>query len=160
MDKEFSCFFTGHRFIAREKNPPVDALLRQKIRSLIEDKGVTDFIAGGALGFDTMAEKAVLELKKEYDYINLHLYLPCYDRMKKWSSDQRYEGRLIMSDCDVIYVTEGPYEDGCMQKRNRKMADDALYCIAYCNHKKSGTYSTICYAAKAGNYIDNIADMI
>lgn len=158
MDREFSCFFTGHRIIAANKLPLIEEMLRKKIRFLIEDKGVTDFIAGGALGFDTMAEKAVLELKEEYDYITLRLYLPCYDRMKKWSDAQRFEGRMIMSKSEYIYVTEGGYTEGCMQKRNKKMADDAKYCIAYCDRKRSGASATVGYAEKTGCIIDNIAE--
>lgn len=160
MDKEYSCFFTGHRLIAASKREWLERVLEKKIKNLIEDKGVVDFIAGGALGFDTMAANAVLKVKNEGYDINLHLYLPCYDNMKKWTKAQQYAGRMILAACPdtTVYVTQGPYEDGCMQRRNRKMADDARYCIAYCARRNSGTGATVAYAQAVNDDVDNLLE--
>ena len=161
MEKEFCCFFTGHRRLPKNRLDLIKELLREKIKGLIEDKGVDSFIAGGALGFDTLAAQTVIEMKNEYPFIKLYLYLPCNDQSKQWSAEDRYIWRLIMSQSDGYkYVTDGPYVDGCMQKRNYKMADDALYGIAYCVMSKSGTGMTMNYAEEHGDVIDNIADKI
>ena len=48
MDKEFTCFFTGHRIIAKTEEPYVREQLKKYITSLIEEKGVTSFISGAA----------------------------------------------------------------------------------------------------------------
>lgn len=157
MDREFSCFFTGHRMIEKIKEPLIKKRVKEHIKNLVEDKGVTDFIAGGAYGFDTICAKAVIEMKKEYPFIKLHLYLPCYDQMSRWSSKLQYEGRMIMSYADEkIYITEGKYVTGCMHLRNKRMADDAMYCIAYCKKTNSGTASTINYARDIKCIIENI----
>lgn len=161
MEKEFSCFFTGHRKLPKNRLAQIKELLKQKIKNLIEDKGVECFIAGGALGFDTLAAETVIELKEEYPFIKLYLYLPCNDQSRLWTAEDRYKWRLIMTKVDNYkYITDGPYVDGCMQKRNYKMADDALYGIAYCVMSKSGTGITVNYAEEHGGIVDNIADEI
>lgn len=157
VEKEFACFFTGHRIIAKSKIDAVAERIEREAEALINDKGVTDFIAGGALGFDTIAARVIIRLKEKYDYIKLHLYLPCHNQMKNWNTRDQYEGRMIMSYADsIMYVTEGNYVTGCMQLRNRRMADDALYCIAYMNNSRSGTAYTVSYARDIDDIVINI----
>ena len=157
MEREFTCFFTGHRIIAKNDIAAVAARTEREAETLINNKGVTDFITGGALGFDTIAARVIIRLKEKYDYINLHLYLPCYNQMANWSARNRYEARIIMSHADSkTYITEGGYFDGCMQLRNCRMADDAKYCIAYMNKQRSGTAQTVSYARDKDCVIINI----
>ena len=157
MERECTCFFTGHRIIAKNKIADVTARIEREAQTLINDKGVTDFITGGARGFDTIAARAIIRLKEKYDYIKLHLYLPCYDQMGNWSSSERYEGRMIMAYADSkMYVTEGKYVTGCMQLRNKRMVNDAHYCIAYMNRRRSGTAQTVSYAEDNDCEIINI----
>lgn len=161
MDREFCCFFTGHRKLPKNRLEIIKELLQSRVIGLIENKGVDCFIAGGALGFDTLAARTVIELKEKYPFIRLYLYLPCNDQSRLWSAEDKYEWRMIMTKADGYkYVTDGPYVDGCMQKRNYKMADDALYGIAYCAVARSGTGMTVNYAEEHGDIIDNIADEI
>ena len=68
-----ACFFTGHRVIPEEDIPNIRNLLLRTCTLLITKYGVTDFITGGALGFDTLAARIVLELKQKYD-IRLHIF--------------------------------------------------------------------------------------
>lgn len=161
MEKEYSCFFTGHRKLPTGRLEQIEDILRNKIISLIENKGVEDFIAGGALGFDTLAAKTVINLKEEYPSIKLHLYFPCFGQSKLWTPRDKYTWHIIMSRADDYrYITEGEYFNGCMQKRNYKMADDSAYGIAYCAMAKSGTGMTMHYAEEKGLEIYNIADEI
>ena len=39
--------------------------LREEIVALVEEKGITTFLAGGALGFDTIAAQEVLRARGE-----------------------------------------------------------------------------------------------
>ncbi|MCI5604175.1 MAG: DUF1273 domain-containing protein [Clostridia bacterium] len=161
MEKEFTCFFTGHRKLPVGRIKEIRQILSDKIEYLIENKGVENFIAGGALGFDTIAAEAVIILKEKYPFIKLYLYLPCYDQSKLWKPEDKYRWRIIMTKVDDYeYITEDVYTKGCMQKRNYKMADDALYCISYCVISRSGTGMTMNYAGERGNIIENIADEI
>ncbi len=154
MNRETACFFTGHRVF------PEDVRIIKRLAEEIEKKinsGVRDFIAGGALGFDTVCAEEVLKFKEKYPAIRLNLYLPCYDQMRKWSVYDAYRCRLIMSKADnIVYVTESEYTRDCMHKRNRKMAMDAKYCIAYCINPRSGTGKTMEFAEKYGDEIVNL----
>ena len=120
-----------------------------------------NFIAGGALGFDTMAAEAVIEMRKKYPHIKLILYIPCYGQSKKWTDNQKYKYRIILSKADeVIYVTEKEYSEECMQLRNMKMIRDSSFCIAFCLLSNSGTGLTLRNAEAVGIDIINIADEI
>ncbi len=158
MDKNTACCFTGHRIMPNGEF--IGKTLYSEIEKLINN-GVCDFIAGGAIGFDTLAAKTVLALKKTYPNIRLHLYLPCYDQMSRWNERNRNIGRMIMSEADSkIYVTEGNYTPYCMELRNRKMVNDSKYCIAYCTRAASGTGKTVNFAYRNGNTVVNIADLL
>ena len=158
----YSCFFTGHRIIGNDElTEKVYRLILIKAEELIIHNGVDTFICGGAIGFDTLAGRAVIKLKKKYPYIKLILYIPCYDHYKKWSTEDKAIWKYIVSFSDnAMYVKQGPYEEGCMQERNKKMADDAHYCIAYCIKKGTGTGMTVKYAQAKSCNIDNLAEYI
>lgn len=47
--------------------------------------GYCYFGVGGALGFDTLAAKVLLELREIYQHIKLILVLPCIEQTKDWT---------------------------------------------------------------------------
>lgn len=64
MDKKaMTCCFTGHRYLHPHLIPAIRSRLYEAAEGLIH-QGVLYFGAGGALGFDTLAAQAVLELRK------------------------------------------------------------------------------------------------
>ncbi|MDD6213621.1 MAG: SLOG family protein [Firmicutes bacterium] len=156
-----ACFFTGHRVIPKKLYEQIISRLREQILNMI-NRGVTVFIAGGAIGFDTLAAEQVLALRKDYDSIKLHLYLPCRGQDSDWREQDRDRYQRIKRRADYIfYVTDGEYSDGCMKKRNRAMADSAEYCIAYIvNSRRSGSSQTAAMAIEKGIPVINIADLI
>ena len=161
MEKLRTCFFTGHRKIANDKIDIIKEKLAEHIENLIIEYDVKNFIAGGALGFDTLAAEAVLKMREKYPYIRLVLYLPCYGQEKFWTDIQKYRYRLIMSGADeYIYVTEGGYTEQCMRQRNMKMIKDSVFCIAFCIFSTSGTGATLRHAQAVGARVYNIADEI
>ena len=142
-----ACFFTGHRVIPEEDIPNIRNLLLSTCTLLITKYGVTDFITGGALGFDTLAARIVLELKQKYD-IRLHIFIPCSDQAKRWSAEHRKTWEDINNAADSVRaISETTYTPGCMQKRNKAMVDSALFGVAYCTKISGGTYSTLHYAS-------------
>ena len=158
----YSCFFTGHRILGdcNNRNRIYEALVNETER-LVEECGVDTFICGGAIGFDALAAKAVIYLKEKNPDVKLKLYIPCYNHFFKWSYKDKAVWRYISTYTDEsIYITAGPYEDGCMKKRNYAMVDDAYYCLAYCIKSVSGTGSTLRYAELKNCKINNIADII
>ena len=158
MTKEITCCFTGHRTLpVKDKRILLDRLCREILR-LRREKGVTRFIAGGALGFDTLAAKAVLYLKKEDPSLTLHLILPCKDQASRWNPRAVTEYNRILSQADSVTCLYDSYRTGCMQERNRRMADESRYCIAYLTKNSGGTKYTVDYCRKNGVEVLNLGE--
>ena len=155
-----TCFFTGHRSIKSESICLLTDRIRILCTELILNYNVTDFIAGGALGFDTLAELTVLNLKNEYPHIRLHLFFPCTDQSAHWKYYDRkmWDSIRLLAD-DYTFITKTAYSDGCMQLRNEAMVDAAKFGIAYCKRKFGGAASTVNYARQKGRYINIISDI-
>ena len=153
--KERSVCFTGHRNLGTD----LDAdKLKKAVLKLIAS-GSDTFICGGALGFDTVAARLIMELKEQYPHIKLHLYLPCKDQDAMWSRSDRLEYKRILKAADLVDMPPLPYYDGCMKKRNYKMVDNASVCICYLSGDiKSGTAQTVRYARRMGLSIINVAE--
>ena len=144
-EKNIACCFTGHRKIPQRKTEQIQERLRNEIVTAIQN-GYTFFYAGGAIGFDTMAAQAVLELKAQYPHIKLILVLPCVNQTDGWeqSDIDEYERIRVLAD-EVIYTSE-EYKKGCMHKRNRYLVDHSSLCICYMTRKSGGTAYTVEYA--------------
>ena len=150
MDR--TCCFTGHRMISKENKIFVAEKTYEICEELIKD-GYTDFIAGGALGFDTIAAQCVLKLREKYENVKLILAFPCKNQCKGWKSAdvEIYEEILKKAD-EIIYVSEEYYPE-CMKKRNRFMVDESSVCIAYLTRMSGGTAYTVTYAVEQGKKI-------
>ncbi len=151
--KETTCCFTGHRTLGddfKKEN------LRKAIQDMI-DKGVTIFVAGGALGFDTEAALEVLRARKKGAKIQLHLYIPCKNQAERWSFYQKWIWKKILKSADYVDMPDYDYYNGCMKVRNYKLVDASAYCIAYFDGSiKSGTGQTFRYAQRSGLEIVNL----
>lgn len=148
-----TCSFTGYRpqKIPFEWNRSSDEykrlynLIKNEMIDLI-GKGVKFFQSGMALGVDLMCAEIVLELAETYD-IKLFCIVPCLNQTNGWNGEDKalYES-IISRSAAVTYVTEEPYKNGCMMKRNRFLVDTAQYIIAVFDGKSGGTMSTVKYA--------------
>lgn len=152
-----ACLFTGHREV--EKCKDVNKRLIEELISLINED-VTEFYAGGALGFDMMCEKAVISLRKNYPQIHLHLLLPCNEKAQtvKWSFSQKCRYKKLLRKADSYEYLSDNYFDGCMKIRNQALVDKADYCICYYNKEKykSGTGQTVRMAGRKKIRIINL----
>lgn len=155
MDKALSCCFSGHRSILNEDLPKIGSLFFQETKRLIQS-GVDHFITGGALGFDTLAALAIIELRREYPQIALELALPCKDQCRKWSKEDILQYQNILSLADKVVFLAEHYYRGCMQKRNRYMVDNSDYCICYCIQHTGGTAYTVRYAEQQNKTVINL----
>ncbi len=151
--------FTGHRDIGHKALSNISQALRYTLRSLIY-AGVDRFLAGGALGFDTLAAICVLDLKKEFPHIRLELILPCKNQTKLWSASDRVIYNEILSAADRVEYLHESYTSSCMHDRNRRLVDEGDICVAFLEHSGGGTAYTAAYAMKKGKEIINIAEMI
>ncbi len=150
-----TCCFTGHRVISKSNSAALKEKLNKELRELI-DSGISTFIAGGALGFDTLAAITVLKLREEFPEINLLLALPCKTQTTNWTRTQKKAYNDILAKADyTIFISEN-YTPECMRKRNRFMVDNSSAVIAYLNRPYGGTAYTVGYAFDQGKEIINI----
>lgn len=154
--KEYTCCFTGHRKIPFEQYECIAERLKLAIIMLIK-KGVIYFAAGGALGFDTMAAQAVLELRNLYPQIKLILVFPCKTQSLYWNQSEKNIYESIKTACDKYVYISAEYTRDCMYKRNRHLVDYSGYCICYLTKLSGGTAYTVEYAKRKGLQIINIA---
>ncbi len=152
------CCFTGHRNVI--VNTALKGRLWDSLCRLVEEYDVTDFYAGGAVGFDMLCERAVLALKKKYPQVKLHLILPCNPEKQtgKWHLEQRELFYEIMECADSCTVLSENYYPGCMKRRNEELVKNADYCICYYNPEdvSSGTGQTVRMCEKNGITVINI----
>ena len=142
--KAVTCCFTGHRTLYKPENE-ISAELDRLVAEMYE-RGFRNFCCGGAVGFDTLAEKAVLALREKHDDVRLVLILPCHEQTKKWKAADVavYEEILTLAD-EVIYTSEH-FTPFCMHVRNRRLIDESSVCIAYLVTESGGTAYTVNYA--------------
>ncbi len=112
--------------------------------------GYSHFIAGGALGIDTIFALTVLQLKEQSNpQITLEIAVPCATQSKGFNSADKLVYNYILSKADKITCLSDKYYVLCMQKRNEYMVDNSD-CVLCCFNgvKKGGTYNTIKFAQK------------
>ncbi len=102
MDIKKSACFTGHRTLSSDVE-----ILAKRLYIVLEKliiNGVSDFYAGGAVGWDALASLIVLKLQKVYPHIKLHLILPCSpdEHGSRWSKVQQNKYEFIRAAADTI----------------------------------------------------------
>lgn len=155
MRKE-TCCFTGHRKLEHNETY-VKSVLKSTLTELI-NRGYCYFGTGCALGFDTIAALAVLELKKDFPHIKLILVLPCKNQTQLWKKKDIEIYNYIKSKCDKYVYTSEEYTKDCMCKRNRHLVDNSSCCVCYINRYAGGTAYTVSYARQKGLEIINIIE--
>ena len=155
------CAFTGHRPAKfpwkYDENDPrcveLKAVLARQIEKLAA-AGVTDFFTGMALGVDTWAAIAVLDLRERNPAIKFHCVLPCEGQEAKWSTSAQVRYRDILREADSVEYVKRTYDRKCMLERNQRLVDSAALLLAvYNGEKRGGTAATVRYAQKAGREI-------
>ncbi len=154
--REMTCCFTGHRQIPQEQIPVLENKVTAAIRTLA-GQNVFYYGAGGALGFDTLSAKAVLNLRGEIPQLKLILVLPCIAQAQRWSDRDQEVYEEIKGQADKVVYTSEEYTRSCMFKRNRHLVDHSGTCICYLTETEGGTAYTVNYARKQGLKIINLA---
>ena len=156
------CCFTGHRRLPEEFRGKIEEKTSHVVDVLIS-AGYRWFLAGGALGYDMLAERVVAEKRREHPEIRLILALPCRDQTGAWlrlpeeerSRNLREYQRLKGLADGICYVADF-YFDGCMRERNRFMIERSSFCVAcYDGRRFGGAGQTWRMAVKAGLKIYN-----
>lgn len=149
-DKSKTVCFSGHRVLYEAKET-VEKSLETAIRQSIAN-GANTFIAGGAIGVDTIAAQAVIRLRGEYPNIRLVLALPCPPEYQtlKWTAQQKEEYSEILKQANEVRVLSDKFTRGCMFKRNSFMVENSGTLIYYLRTDSGGTKYTVDYAKQHG----------
>lgn len=154
-----TCCFTGHRPNKLKGYDPIDNKellwrIYKEVEDHIDNKGVTTFISGMALGVDMWAAKMILRIKKYNPEIRLICAIPCKNHASKWNAQSQKEWQTIVEQADeVFYVSEEEYKPYLMQKRNAWMVDNSDYIIAVWDGSNGGTGNCVKYAQKEDKQI-------
>ena len=153
MDK--ICSFTGHRRIDKAHKAKLLELLTKAVAYAYEN-GVRSFLTGGAVGFDTLAAKAVIIFRISHPDVRLIILVPCKNQSEKWSDYEKsvYEYTLSVAD-EIEYLAE-EYYDGCMKERNAELAKRCDMLISYVGRYMGGSAQTLRMAQKLGKTVYNL----
>ena len=151
-----ACFFAGHRNISAEKIQHIMLRLNEEVDKLIEN-GVTEFLSGGALGFDHIAASLVIAKKQQGANIRLIFALAHDGYNESWTDKQKQLFRSLMGEADEVRYVSEKYAIGCIKKRNHYLVDNSAYCICALTKKISETAQTVRYARQQGLKIINVA---
>lgn len=151
-----TCCFSGHRMIAAADREWLVCQIQRTLRDLIAG-GMTNFLCGGAQGFDTLAAQSVLALRNQCPQIELCLALPCQNQTYHWPAQAIQTYEAIKGAANRVLYTGQDYEPGCMQRRNRYMIDHSDICVCYLLRTRSGTGATVGYAQRQGVPVINLA---
>lgn len=156
-----ACAFTGHRpqrfnFGFDENDErciKLKSFLAEQIMGLA-DKGVTTFYSGMALGVDTWAALAVLDIKKKHPNICLIAVLPNEEQANNWTAKQREAYFGTLEKCDDVVTLGERFSRQSIFLRNRYLVDHAEHLIAvYDGGTDGGTAYTVKYAKKNNRYV-------
>ncbi len=156
IDRSKTCSFTGHRTIPDGMSEYLMKRVMDGVNYLYP-LGIKTFLAGGAIGFDTLAAKAVIKCREAHEDIRLIMVIPCRDQARRWrqADIDTYERMKKLAN-DVIYLSEH-YDKGCMHRRNRYLVDNSRTCICYLTQEGGGTAYTVKYAKDSGLTVFNLA---
>ena len=150
------CIFTGHRDLPAD-HEALRAALRRHITALYAD-GYTDFLSGGAMGFDLLAAEAVLELRPVLPEMRLLMILPCEGQDRAYPSGDKLRYRAALDQADLVRYTAHTYYKGCMLARDRVLAEAADFCLCWLTRSTGGTAYTVRQCALRDVPICNLAD--
>jgi uncharacterized phage-like protein YoqJ len=134
-----SCAFTGHRNLGEDLSEKV---LENAVKTAIKE-GVETFYCGMAMGFDLLAAETVLLLKKDFPKIRLVACVPCYGQEKSFSKEDKTRYVEALKNADEQIILSERYYRGCMQVRDKYMAERADMLIAYCKKETGGAAYTV-----------------
>ena len=155
MSENRTCSFTGHRTVPAAHRGVLPDLLARAI-AYAYGEGCRVFYAGGALGFDTYAARAVIAFRLSHPEVRLVLLLPCIDQAEGWSASDLAEYEWILHEADETEYFADAYTKDCMRRRNLALAERGDLLIAYVGHDRSGAAQTLRAAVRCGKRVYNL----
>ena len=145
---------TGHRPQHMDLRPSEYAKFEEFAVLCLTEIQPSKIITGMALGWDTVIAKACV--RKRIPFIAA---LPCRGQELVWSgSAQHTYWELVHKAEEIVWVTDGPYDDRCMKLRDEWMVDHCESVLALFSGKPGGTAHTVAYAWKKRKVVHNVWD--
>ena len=157
MEKRETVCFTGHRanklcgYDINKYTDFVDQLVIA-LEDYTLDHNITNFITGGAQGFDQLAYWAVNILKRKRPYLKIQniVCIPFKGQESKWAdtglfSKTDYNNMLSCADKIIICNKEITNKNGyplivnALMERNKLMVDSSSRVIALCSESENET---------------------
>lgn len=166
-DRILRCAFTGYR---PQKLPfgfdegdlrCVD--FRQRIFYAVEGfvkKGYSHFMAGGALGFDTYAAEAVMDVRRRYPWVTLEIAVPFDAQPDRWPVASQVRYRWNLDQADMVTWVSHAYSQDCLSLRNRYLVDRCDLLLAAFDGRPGGTRNTVEYARRQGKEVRIIPPLL
>ena len=130
-------------------------ILIQVVEKHISEYGVTEFVVGGYGGFDHLAARAVILLKKQYPQITLSLLIPYHPAERPIETPAGFNNTYYPPGMEKV-----PRKLAIV-RANRYMVDHVDYLIAYVWHPASNARDLVEYAEKRSHSssikVENIA---
>lgn len=143
------CTFFGHRYIFEDIKP----LLYDKIKYLINVKGVDDFYVGNQGQYDTMVLECLMELKREFPHIKYLVVLAYLSRNSVYL-DKIKNQTIFPEELDSVPPKFA------IERRNLYMIDKSDYVITYVKDIVGGAAKFQEIAKRKGKTVYNIAEQI
>ncbi|MBR0464605.1 MAG: DUF1273 family protein [Clostridia bacterium] len=148
-----TCAFTGHRpqkmAFGFDEEDSRCAAFKQRLTRTLEDligQGYARFLSGGAMGFDTFAAEAVLDLREKYPWISLEMVCPYEGQAEKWGEAYRRRHDRLVALADRVVTMTRDYEKGSIFRRNRYLVNHCDLLLAAFDGQPGGTAMTVDYA--------------
>lgn len=152
-----ACCFTGHRTLPLGK---VNEIKRKLLIEVIwlASHGIDTFYVGGAMGFDLLAGRAVLEARNQGRRVKLIVVVPFVGQEKNFSPYDKIEYNKQLSEADEVIKLSNYYSKGCFLTRDRYLVDHSSICVCYKTSETGGTAYTVSYAMSKKLRVINLAD--
>lgn len=156
LNKRETVAFSGHRHIPFGEMPGLEMDLAAEV-SMLYSLGFRNFLCGMAMGFDMMAAKVVISLRKEMPGLRLIAVVPFARQSERWSERAQMFYHYLLTEADDIVQLSDTYYQGCLLRRNDYMLEHSSRVVAYFDGKpKGGTYYTCRKASEKGMQIINL----
>lgn len=156
--KNNACFFIGPEKLSASKIQDMLISLDREIERLILN-GVTDFVSGGAQGFDQIAASMIIAKKEMGRKVRLVFALPYRGRERLWSRERKSLYHRLLEEADEIIYVSKRYDPFCMLRQESFMIERCSYCICLITDTGSAAPGAIRLALKKGIEVINTAEM-
>lgn len=157
-DRKECVAFTGHRAMRYAAGDSAEALrvrLDATLRELYA-RGVRTFYSGMAEGFDLLAARAVLDLRRECADVQLVAAVPFRGHGRLFSAVVQRDYEQILRSANRVEVLAEEYSRESFLRRDDYMVERSATVVAWFDGRAGGTAYTVARARSLGCEVINL----